>query len=228
VAHVVQQGIVEHWEAQDEPEHLKTIRDRLLRDESKAGRLLALYQNILHQGVLATNDSHEQEELLLSGLVMKHDGHLWVRNLIYQAVFHRQWVERQLANLRPYAEALANWQNSPSRDPSWLLRGQALQAAQGWAEGKYLSHVEHQFLTASQLIEQQMHQQAEQAVTAAVQLETQTRLRLEQTQRQVQGLRRWLVGLSLALMIAIGFGVIVWREMHRVNQPVDLPQLQEG
>ncbi len=226
VAHVVQHGIIDHWEAQDEPEHLKTIRDRLLRDESKAGLLLALYQNILHQGELAANDSHEQEELLLSGLVMKHDRQLWVRNLIYQAVFHRQWVERQLATLRPYAEALAGWQNSQSRDPSWLLRGQALHAAQSWAEGKYLSNLDYQFLAASQQFDQHMQQQIEQTLTAAFQLQAQARL--QQAQRQVQWLRLWLLGVSVALALAIGFGAIVWQEMARVHQQLEQIRLKAG
>ncbi|MEG4804808.1 AAA-like domain-containing protein [Microcoleus sp. ARI1-B5] len=47
VEQVVQLRIVENWESQDEPEHLKTIRDRLLRNQQKAGQLLGLYQQIL-------------------------------------------------------------------------------------------------------------------------------------------------------------------------------------
>ncbi|WP_228042557.1 AAA-like domain-containing protein, partial [Tychonema sp. LEGE 07196] len=47
VEEVVQLRIVENWESQDEPEHLKTIRDRLLRNQQKAGQLLGLYQQIL-------------------------------------------------------------------------------------------------------------------------------------------------------------------------------------
>lgn len=197
VAQIVQQQVIDHWEAQDEPEHLKTIRDRLLRHENKAGRLLTLYQNILHQGVLPTNDSTEQEELLLSGLVMKHDGHLWVRNLIYRAVFHQQWVNRQLASLRPYVTALTGWQNSQFQD-DWLLRGQALQAAQRWAAGKHLSPLDEQFLTASQQFDQPQWQPPIAASLPA---------QLQQAQNQMQRLRLWLVGLSVALVIAIGFGL---------------------
>ncbi|MEG4281846.1 AAA-like domain-containing protein [Microcoleus sp. A006_D1] len=47
VEQVVQLRIVENWESQDEPEHLKTIRDRILRNQQKAGQLLGLYQQIL-------------------------------------------------------------------------------------------------------------------------------------------------------------------------------------
>jgi hypothetical protein len=44
--------LLQSWEAQDEPEHLRTIRDRLLRDQRRAGRLLGLYQQILERGRL--------------------------------------------------------------------------------------------------------------------------------------------------------------------------------
>lgn len=47
VKQVVKSRIIENWESQDEPEHLKTIRDRILRNQQKAGQLLGLYQQIL-------------------------------------------------------------------------------------------------------------------------------------------------------------------------------------
>ncbi|MEG3886482.1 AAA-like domain-containing protein, partial [Microcoleus sp. herbarium19] len=47
---LVRLRVVENWESQDEPEHLKTIRDRLLRNQQKAGQLLGLYQQILQSG----------------------------------------------------------------------------------------------------------------------------------------------------------------------------------
>src|SRR6476469_4779710 len=47
VESVVRSQIIQNWESQDEPEHLKTIRDRILRNEQRAGRLLGIYQQIL-------------------------------------------------------------------------------------------------------------------------------------------------------------------------------------
>ena len=47
VEHLVQKRLLENWESQDEPEHLKTIRDRLLRNTQRSGRLLDIYQQIL-------------------------------------------------------------------------------------------------------------------------------------------------------------------------------------
>jgi hypothetical protein len=47
VEQLVLERIIDNWESQDEPEHLRTIRDRLLRNEQRAGRLLGIYQQIL-------------------------------------------------------------------------------------------------------------------------------------------------------------------------------------
>ncbi|MGD1809498.1 AAA-like domain-containing protein, partial [Dapis sp. BLCC M126] len=47
VADLVRQRIIDNWQVHDDPEHLKTIRDRLLVNEKRASRLLGLYQQIL-------------------------------------------------------------------------------------------------------------------------------------------------------------------------------------
>ncbi|MBN3951617.1 MAG: hypothetical protein HWQ38_36170 [Nostoc sp. NMS7] len=46
VEQLVRSRIIQHWEFQDEPQHLRTIRDRLLFDEHKAGKLLKIYQQV--------------------------------------------------------------------------------------------------------------------------------------------------------------------------------------
>src|SRR4028118_1293242 len=126
VEKLVKKRIIDNWEAQDEPEHLKTIRDRILRNSQRAARLLGIYQQILQRGEIATDDSPEQMELLLSGLVVKQQGFLKVKNPIYQNVFDLEWVEERLASLRPYTQAFDAWIASKQQDTSRLLRGQAL------------------------------------------------------------------------------------------------------
>jgi WD40 repeat protein len=150
---MVRSQMVENWESQDEPVHLKTIRDRLGRNEQRAGRLLGLYQQILQQGAIEADDSSEQSELRLSGLVYKQDSQLSVYNPIYRAVFSPAWVEKQLEKLRPYSEAIVAWQASQYQDESRLLRGQALKDALAWTVGKSLGNVDYQFLTASQKLD---------------------------------------------------------------------------
>ncbi|MDX2215827.1 MAG: AAA-like domain-containing protein [Oculatellaceae cyanobacterium bins.114] len=160
VAEIIESCLIENWVSQDEPPHLRTIRDRLLVNEQRASRLLSLYQQILRKGKVAVDDSPEQRELLLSGLVVKRSGFLQVYNRIYEAVFNPEWVERQLMTLRPYADLLSAWGASNGEDESQLLKGQALQEAQVWAEGKNLSTQDYQFFAASLQRENQLLKQA--------------------------------------------------------------------
>ncbi|WP_287325876.1 AAA-like domain-containing protein [Okeania sp. SIO1F9] len=150
VENLVQKQILENWRINDDPEHLKTISDRLLVNEKRASRLLGLYQQVLNSGEVVADDSSEQMELRLTGLVVKYEGKLIVANRIYQSVFNVTWVEKELAGLRPYSEAFAAWLASGYQDESRLLRGQALQEALAWAAAKSLSEQDYRFLTASQ------------------------------------------------------------------------------
>ncbi len=102
IENLVLTKFIHNWESIDEPEHFKTIKDRLchLQDsEIKPHQLLELYQQILHQGEVIAVDSLQERELLLSGLVVKENGYLRVKNRIYQSIFNRSWIERTLAEL---------------------------------------------------------------------------------------------------------------------------------
>ncbi len=148
IEELVRSRIIENWESQDEPEHLRTIRDRILSNEQRAGYLLELYRQIWNTGEVTANNSEEEARLQLSGLVVKQAGKLRVYNRIYREVFDQSWIERALGNLRPYSEVFRAWVASDSQDESRLLRGGALQEAQAWARGKNLSYLDQQFLAA--------------------------------------------------------------------------------
>ncbi|MGK7925727.1 MAG: AAA-like domain-containing protein [Spirulina sp.] len=166
IAHLVRQQILASWEAKDEPIHLRNIRDRLLQDEQNTGRLLGFYQKILKEGSIALNGSLEQQRLALSGVVCRDRDRLRVSNPIYREVFNGEWVERILAQLRPYTNAMNAWELSGHQDSSRLLRGQTLQEALIWAREKNLSPEDYRFLNASQKLEKQekeMRWQAERA-----------------------------------------------------------------
>lgn len=150
VESIVRRCIIDKWESQDEPQHLRTIRDRLLASEQTAGRLLGIYQQILSGEDVPSDDSREQIELLLSGLVVKQHSKLQVKNPIYQAVFNSEWVAVQRSNLRPYAQYFKAWIASNELDESQLLRGITLQQALAWSKNKRLSDQDYRFLAASQ------------------------------------------------------------------------------
>lgn len=150
VESIVNSRMIQKWESQDDPEHLRTIRDRLLSNGQIAGRMLGIYQQILAAEDVPTDDSQEQMELLLSGLVIKQQGYLKVKNRIYQAVFNSEWVVRQMEKLRPYAQYFNAWIISQEQDESQLLTGTALHKALAWAKNQRLSDSDYRFLAASQ------------------------------------------------------------------------------
>jgi WD40 repeat protein len=209
VEKLVRERIIENWESQDEPVHLKTIRDRLLRNEQRAGRLLGLYQQILQQGSIETDDSPEQSELRLSGLVVKRDSQLRAYNLIYQAVFERHWLDRQLEKLRPYSEAILAWQVSQYQDESRLLRGQALKDALAWAVGKSLSNIDYQFLTASQNLDKR---------EAELQLESEQKANKILTDANEKAKRTIRIGYAILVISLVGSAIALLTAIYAFNK----------
>ncbi|MDJ1184382.1 AAA-like domain-containing protein [Roseofilum casamattae] len=105
IAQLVRSRILNNWEVQDEPEHLRSIRDRLLESRNRT-EILELYWQILSQGEIPADESVLQTELRLSGLVVKSPfGNssarpiLQVYNKIYAFVFNKQWLQRTLGYL---------------------------------------------------------------------------------------------------------------------------------
>ncbi|MGF1936806.1 MAG: AAA-like domain-containing protein [Nostoc sp. ChiQUE02] len=226
VEELVRSQIIQHWESQDEPEHLRTIRDRLLFNQQQAGRLLALYQQVLQAeevgewedakredtsdswhslpliSPVPTDDSREQTELLLSGLVERHNGYLRIKNPIYRSIFNAEWVLRQLDNLRPYSQPFNAWVASDFQDESRLLRGNALQEVLDWTQCKSLSDLDYRFLAASQELERREVQQK-----MEVERLKENEVRLASEQKSARRQQRLLVGVSVTLVAAIILGI---------------------
>ncbi|MEQ8972214.1 MAG: AAA-like domain-containing protein [Coleofasciculus sp. C1-SOL-03] len=99
IEHLIQTQVIENWEAFDEPEHLRTIRNRLLKCGQRHPEIIYIYQQILQDGQITANDSRPQMELRLTGLVVKQNSQLQVYNPIYQSVFSEQWVQQILPSL---------------------------------------------------------------------------------------------------------------------------------
>lgn len=105
VESMVRKKIIYNWERQDNPEHLRTIRDRLLFNKQSAAKLLEIYQEILQGSEVPLDGSREQMKLLMTGLVTRQRGTLKVKNQIYQEVFNLEWIEKQLEQLTSYTIA---------------------------------------------------------------------------------------------------------------------------
>ena len=242
VTQVVVAKVINNWETQDIPPHLKTIRDRILQsDERGRGRLLGLYQQILAADTpalergqdlefpsggargIAADESGEQLQLCLTGLVVKRESRLTVYNPIYAAVFNQSWVNHALTALRPafYAEAITAWLDSDQHDESFLLRGQALQDARSWAEGKSLGNDDRRFLDVSQELETRdfqtklaAEQKANQILTAATEQASQ---QLATADREVK--RRTAIGGSV-LAVTLGLAALAAVGAITANQQV--------
>lgn len=158
---VVRSRIIDNWEAEDEQEHLKTIRDRMLTNELIAVGLLGLYQQILQQAEITVVRSIEEMRLRLTGLVVEQQGKLRVYNQIYANIFNLNWVENELGKLRFYAENLKAWEESGYQDESYFLRGEELEKARLWADGRRLSDADYLFLSVS--VETELNQKVEEA-----------------------------------------------------------------
>jgi len=210
IENLVKTRIIERWESQDEPEHLKTIRDRIQRNGQRAGRILGIYQKVLQGIEVKSDDSLEQIELLLSGLVLRQEGILWVKNRIYQQVFNFQWVEKNLADLRPYSQVFDAWVASGQKDKSRLLRGQALKDAQTWSQGKSLSDLDYHFLAESQEVDRQELQLFLEAERLK-EVEARLALKKKNAKRQTY----WIAALSFALAVAIAAGIFAFFQYQK-------------
>ncbi|WP_414624790.1 AAA-like domain-containing protein [Calothrix sp. CCY 0018] len=201
---IIHSKIINNWEAHDEPEHLKTIRDRMLLGEQIAGRFLGLYQQILLNGYIDADDSLENMRFRLLGLVVKEDRIIKVYNRIYKSVFNLDWVEKELGKLRPYSESFQAWVDSGYQDESRLLRGQSLQNALMWANEKNLSNEDARYLGASQELEK-----AELAAALATQEEegrilTQANQTLSKAQKKSTRMIRFGSGfLAVSMLFAV-------------------------
>ncbi|MDB9516131.1 AAA-like domain-containing protein [Roseofilum reptotaenium CS-1145] len=234
---LVRTRIIENWEASDDPEHLKTIRNRILSNEQRAAYLLELYQQIRQEGEVVANNSFEEGKLQLSGLVVKQrtgtSVRLKVANPIYFEVFNQAWIEEQLEALRPYAEAFRAWVVSAGADESRLLHGKTLQDAQDWAAGKNLSYRDQEFLAASEKKEIEV-QIAQEKLEAELERERKDSEAAEQrnqvlTQANRKVKRRIRIGAVVMVMAILGatFSVqVAGNRVIKANREARQAQIQ--
>ena len=109
VDQVVRSHILNNWLSQDNPEHLRTIRDRVLSGYQDSQPLLTLYHRILKRKKVPADENNLQQQLQLSGLVVKRGGQLQVANRIYASVFDRHWVNQQLQSIPSPSLSLPWW-----------------------------------------------------------------------------------------------------------------------
>ncbi|MFM6900196.1 MAG: hypothetical protein ACKPKF_24055, partial [Microcystis panniformis] len=150
VGDFIQSQVISNWVSQDSPEHLKTIRNRLLNKRVTGRRMLKLYLEILRNGEITDDGSPDQIELRLTGLVVQDRQKLKVYNKIYRNVFNENWVTTELNKIPPYIEKYQVWLNS-GEDASKLLSDQDLAEALTWSENQDINESEKRFLELSEI-----------------------------------------------------------------------------
>ncbi|WP_292706442.1 MULTISPECIES: AAA-like domain-containing protein [unclassified Nostoc] len=223
VEQIVKSRIIESWESLDEPEHLRTIQARILRSEQRAGYLLELYQQVRlaeEQSQVIADDTLEQSELQLSGLVVRQQGKLRIYNQIYREIFDSSWIENQLKNLRPYSESFRFWVASRGADESRLLRGKALQSAEQWAQDKNLSHQDQEFLAASRRKDDEQKAALERETKDRESLEVRNKLLSEANSQAQRTISIGTVVLVVTLIGAATVGISAKKQLDETQQVV--------
>jgi hypothetical protein len=221
---LVRSRLIENWESQDQQSHLKTIRDRVIKNEQKAGYLLELYRQTRQAGSLPVQNRPEEQEVQLSGLVVKREGNLQVYNPIYAEVFNELWIDGELAKLRPYAETFRAWVISGKIDKSRLLRGDALKEAEQWAKEKSPSAEDRDFFSASRTQEREeeiavkeREAELEREKSAREAAEEAEKIQFIANQQAQKKIRRGGLILGIALVIAGLLGIFAINSGNKIR-----------
>ena len=147
VEQLIQNNLLQHWESQDNPEHFRSIRDRLLNGPQTM-QLLDLCHTLEDPSILSPhgassvsvnpvsispvsispiNQSELEFELLLTGLVRRTPTGLTMKNRLYRSIFSPQWILQQQTIL----SATEDQRNAQKQSIVALLReSEAVQQAQ--------------------------------------------------------------------------------------------------
>jgi AAA-like domain len=194
---LVQRSFLEAGRHQDQI--LVDIDRRFLEQSVRTAKMLTRYRAVL-AGV-ATEQGHDdvQEALRIAGLVRIQSRRVLPRNRIIASVFDRTWVDPKISNRR-FTRAMEAWLDE-GRRPSALLAGERLKEALEWArQHPELTNEEHAFLDASRSEEQEREREQRDRAVA------------KNRQRSI------LIGLLLALLVAVSMGfVVAWSAQRRAE-----------
>jgi AAA-like domain len=163
VEQLIQNNLLHHWESQDNPEHFRSIRDRLL-NSPQTMQMLDLCQTLEDPSVTgprAVSSPHQGDlefELLLTGLVKRTPTGLTMKNRLYRSIFSPQWILQQQTilsatyhpRIAPHQSIVAQLRESTATQQAQLQQIQQLQQT----ERQQTEH--HQTLQAE--IQQVTHQ----------------------------------------------------------------------
>ena len=194
----------------DRDPNLRFAERYLARKGVPAAEVIFLYRRLLEGEAVVFDPNREVEQhVCLSGLAAARPGpdgkrRLQVRNRIFEQAFDLDWVREREAQ-ETFGDRLREWLAAPtSHKDGYLLRGPDLEErlARAAKRGE-LSKAEEAFLRASQ--EEASREQVREAA-----LEKQRREQAEERERITRRYVRWLAGLVIALVLALGGAAFEW------------------
>ncbi|WP_204102984.1 MULTISPECIES: GAF domain-containing protein [Spirulina sp. CCY15215] len=102
----VRAKILKNWDQNPHLKPLWNIRDRILKSKDKKNsiKLLKFYREIVKNESVFADNSAEQKELRLLGLIVQQRGRLKVHNKIYEEVFDLDWIDKAISKLEANLE----------------------------------------------------------------------------------------------------------------------------
>lgn len=101
VDQLVRSRLLKTWETDPQMKPLQMLRDRLTknRDKRHSLKLLRCYRQILNSEETFAENTPEQNELRLLGLLVQNRGRINVHNRIYEEIFSVEWVGKAIHKL---------------------------------------------------------------------------------------------------------------------------------
>lgn len=97
----IEGSLIQQWQTIEVGKYLRYVKYRLLNNKRQNSIfLLEEYREILLAGSKQYDQSNIQNELLVLGLIVEQDNQLRPSNLIYQQIFHQDWIATQIAKLQ--------------------------------------------------------------------------------------------------------------------------------
>ncbi len=152
---LIHDEIIDNWQNKDRPEHLRTIRDRMVKDDANSMFNLEAYGRLLSTGVIHI-EKEDYSRFGLTGIVNIHNGVISIRAKLYKEIFNPAWLAEMLQEQRPYNASFSTWHNT--QQDAFLLTGEELIAAKEWAKGKHLPEADYKYISASEERERERYQ----------------------------------------------------------------------
>ncbi|NEO86269.1 MAG: GAF domain-containing protein [Spirulina sp. SIO3F2] len=101
VDELVRSRLLKTWETDPQMKPLQMLRDRLTknRDKRHSLKLLRCYRQIIDSDETFAENTPEQNELRLLGLLVQNRGRINVHNRIYEEIFNLDWVNKAIKKL---------------------------------------------------------------------------------------------------------------------------------